>query len=85
MYLVDTTLKWMLESTMKWMLESTLIKVENFNQGEVRIQADSRGVISIFLQKCYIGGRGGYNSWGDDAYHVDILGPTKPQGHTIMF
>ncbi len=38
---VDTTLKWMLESTMKWMLESTLFIVENFNQGEVRIQADS--------------------------------------------
>ena len=41
MYLVDTTLKWMIESTMKWMIESTLIKVENFNQSEERIQADS--------------------------------------------
>ncbi len=39
MNLVGTTLKMMLESTMKWMLESTLIKVENFNQSEVRIQA----------------------------------------------
>ncbi len=29
------------ESTMKWMLESTLIKVENLNQSEVRMQADS--------------------------------------------
>ncbi len=41
MNLVGTTLKWMLESTMKWMLESTLIKVEYFNQSEVRFQADS--------------------------------------------
>ncbi len=40
MNLVGTTLKWMLESTMKRMLESTLIKVENLNQSEVRIQAD---------------------------------------------
>ncbi len=41
MNLVGTILKWMLESTMKWMLESTLTKVENLNQNEVRIQADS--------------------------------------------
>ena len=36
------------------------------------------------MQKCYICGRGGYNSWGDGTYHVHTLGPTKPQGHTIM-
>ncbi len=41
MNLVGTTLKWMLESTMKRMLELTLIEVENLNQSEVRIQADS--------------------------------------------
>ncbi len=40
MNLVGTTLKWMLELTLKWMLESTLIKVENFNQSEVRIQVN---------------------------------------------
>ncbi len=36
------------------------------------------------MQKCYIGGQGGYNSWNNGTYHVDTLGPTKPQGHTIM-
>ncbi len=36
-----------------------------------------QGVISKNLQKPYICGRGGYNSWSDDAYHVDTLGPTK--------
>ena len=27
----------------------------------------------------------GYNSWSDSAHHVDTLGPTKIQGHEIMF
>ncbi len=44
-----------------------------------------KGVICKILQKPYICGRGGYNNWSDGAHHVDTLGPTKPQGHTIMF
>ncbi len=46
---------------------------------------DLQGVICKILQKPYICGRGGYNSWSDGAHHVDTLGPTKPQSHTIMF
>ena len=42
-----------------------------------------KGVICKILQKPYICGRGGYNSWSDGAHHVDTLGPTKPQGHTM--
>ncbi len=33
------------------------------------------GVLSINLQKPYLGGRGGYNSWGDGTYHIDTLEP----------
>ncbi len=33
-----------------------------------------KGVLSKNLQKPYICRRGGYNSWGDGAYHVDTLG-----------
>ncbi len=50
-----------------------------FNYGPLK------GVLSKNLQKPYICGRGGYNSWGDGAYHVDTLGPTKTQGYRIMF
>ncbi len=32
-----------------------------------------KGVVSKNLQKPYICGRGGYNSWSEDAYHVDTL------------
>ncbi len=42
-----------------------------------------KGVLSKNLQKPYICGRGGYNSWGDGTYHVDTLGPTKTQGYRI--
>ncbi len=44
-----------------------------------------KGVVSKNLQKPYICGRGGCNSWGDSTYHVDTLGPTKTQGYRIMF
>ena len=45
-----------------------------------------RSYLYIFeKKKPYICGRGGYNSWSDGTYHVDALGPTKPQGHTIFF
>ncbi len=44
-----------------------------------------KGVVSKNLQKPYICRRGGYNSLSDGAYHVDTLGPTKLQGHRIMF
>ncbi len=33
-----------------------------------------KGVVSKNLQKPYICGRGGYDSWGDGTYHVDTLG-----------
>ncbi len=36
-----------------------------------------KGILSKNLQKPYICGRGGYNSWGDGTYYVDTLGPTK--------
>ncbi len=36
-----------------------------------------KGLLSKNLQKPYICGRGGYNSWGDGTYYVDTLGPTK--------
>ncbi len=35
-------------------------------------------VVSKNLQKPYICGQGGYNSWSDDAYHVDTLGNRWP-------
>ncbi len=44
-----------------------------------------KGVVSKNLQKPYICGRGGYNSWGDGTYHVNTLGPTKTQDYRIMF
>ncbi len=40
-------------------------------------------LLSKNLQKLYICGRGGYNSWGDGTYHVNTLGPTKTQGYRI--
>ena len=39
-------------------------------------------VVSKDLQKPYICGRGLYNSWGDDAYHVDTLGANPQLGAT---
>ena len=44
-----------------------------------------KGVLGKNLQKPYICGWGGYNSWDDGAYHVDTLGPTKTQGYRIVF
>ena len=45
---------------------------------------DLKGVLSKNLQKPYVCGRRGCNSWGDGTYHVDTLGPTKTQGYRIQ-
>ncbi len=39
--------------------------------GSNKYLVTSKGVVSKNLQKPYICGRGGYNSWSDDVYQVD--------------
>ncbi len=46
----------------------------------LKLTPDLKGLLSKNLQKPYICGRGGYNSWGDGTYHVDTRGPTKTHG-----
>ncbi len=54
------------------MLSKSILKRKLINGTSVKIQ-ELKGVLGKNLQKPYICGRGGYNSWGDGAYHVDTL------------
>ncbi len=60
------------------------IPFAHFFSMDMHIINQLKGVVSKNLQKPYICGRGVYNNWGDGAYHVDTLGPTKTQGYRIM-